>query len=237
TMTQVPHVFVRLEVEVDGQTETGVAADHLPPKWFTKVPDQLLETEVAEMLRVIEHALQQATGLRAESPFDAWRQLYDIQAAWGREQDLPPLLTHFGTSLVERAMIEAFCRAAGQPFARLLRDGSLGVRLGTVHPALTGRTVVELLPEQPLPTIIARHTSGLAAPLEDADITPRECLADGLPQSLAACIRAYGLRHFKVKVSGDLDRDRDRLGRVAHVMEALAPADYAFSLDGNEQFH
>src|SRR5262249_36345019 len=82
-----------------------------------------------------------------------------------------------------------------------------------------------------------RHTVGLADPLEDADVPPGECLDDGLPQSLAACIRAYGLRHFKIKVSGALDRDRDRLARIARVVAAHGPADFAFSLDGNEQFH
>jgi hypothetical protein len=44
------------------------------------------------------------------------------------------------------------------------------------------------------------------------------------------------LRHFKIKVNGDLERDLDRLERIAALIEQNAPADYAFSLDGNEQF-
>ena len=67
-------------------------------------------------------------------PFDVWRQLWDAQADWGSEQKLPPLLTHFGTSLVERAVIEAVCRSLGQPFAQALRGNQLGIRLGDAPP-------------------------------------------------------------------------------------------------------
>jgi L-alanine-DL-glutamate epimerase-like enolase superfamily enzyme len=237
TMTSTPHAFVRLEVEVDGRRSAGIAADHLPPKWFTKDPDQVIAAEIAEMLRVIEHALQVAAGIRGDSPFDAWRQLWEAQADWGRGEALPPLLTHFGTSLVERALLEAFCRAKGRPFAQLLRRNEVGVRLGDLHPSLRGLAPADLLPGRPLTEVLARHTVGLADPLVDSDIVPADRLDDGLPQSLAACIQAYGLRHFKIKVNGQTDRDLDRLRRVAAVIESHAAADYAFSLDGNEQFH
>src|SRR5262249_22723877 len=95
--------------------------------------------------------------------------------------------------------------------------------------------LVEYLPDRPLRRITARHTVGLADPLTDEEIAAGERLDDGLPQSLAACIRAYGLRHFKVKVSGRLDHDRERLARIAAVVEAHALRDFAFSLDGKEQ--
>jgi hypothetical protein len=236
TMTRTPHVFVRLEVEVAGRPAVGLAADHLPPKWFTKDPAQPIAAEVAEMLRVIEHALDVAAGVRAESPFAAWRQLFDAQAAWGEAEKLPPLLTHFGTSLVERALIEAVCRSAGRPFAKALYLNLFDIRLGDIHPVLGGAAPVDFLPARPLAEIIARHTVGLVDPLEDAEVAPEDRIDDGLPQSLAACVRAYGLCHFKIKVNGDLPRDLDRLRRIAAVIEAHAPAGYAFSLDGNEQF-
>ena len=41
---------------------------------------------------------------------------------------------------------------------------------------------------------------------------------DGLPHSLQACIRAYNLRHFKVKVSGSLENDLERLEDIARVI-------------------
>jgi L-alanine-DL-glutamate epimerase-like enolase superfamily enzyme len=236
TMTRSPHAFVRLEVEVDGKLSTGIAADHLPPKWFTKDPARAIEDEVHEMAAVIEHAVRQAGGIVASSAFDAWRQVWDRQDAWGQEQKLPPLLAHFGTSLVERALLEAVCRAVGQPFQRLLHDNVFGIDLGAIHASLQGVSPAELLPQEPLGQITVRHTVGMADPLTESDIAPAERLDDGLPQSLEASITRYGLRHFKIKVSGALDQDRERLTRIADVLERHAPPDFAFSLDGNEQF-
>ena len=174
--------------------------------------------------------------MRGTSAFDAWQQLYRAQDAWGAAHKMPPLLAHFGTSLVERAIIEAACRAAGKTFAQMLRDGSLGIELARIHPALAPHTPADFLPEKPLPRIIARHTVGLADPLTDDEVPAAERLDDGLPQSLAACIRAYGLRHFKLKVNGDQPRDLERLRRIAAILRAHAPGDFRFSLDGNEQF-
>src|SRR5262249_25786342 len=105
TMTRAPHAFVRLDVEIDGQVHAGIAADLLPPKWFTKDPARTLEDEVAEMGRVIAHAVRCAIGMTAADAFTLWRQVWDEQAFWGLRLDLPPLLVHFGTSLVERAVI------------------------------------------------------------------------------------------------------------------------------------
>ena len=237
TMTSTPHAFVRLLVQVEQQVAVGIAADSLPPKWFSKDPARPLGEEVDEMLHVIEHALDAAAGIRADTPFDAWRQLYEAQARWGRSENLPPLLSNFGTSLVERALIDAACRGAGRPFADLLRTNELGIRLGNLHAGLATTQPADLLPERPLAEIVLRHTVGLADPLAEANIAPGERLDDELPQSLAASIQAYGLRHFKIKVSGDCAQDRDRLRCVASVLEQDAVRDYAFSLDGNEQFH
>ncbi len=237
TMTQCPHAFVYLQFTVDGKAASGVSADHLPPKWFTKDPAKPIDDEIREMLRVIENALALAAGICAASPFEAWQRLFAAQDAWGKREGLPPLLVHFGTSLVERALIDGYCRAVGRPFVDVLRDNKLGLELGSIHSTLSGRTPAEFLPAKPLTTIIARHTVGLADPLTETDITAEERLDDGLPQSLEACIKAYGLRHFKIKICGDMQRDQDRLQRIAELLERTAPADFAFSLDGNEQFH
>src|SRR5919204_1461808 len=80
TMTRTPHLLLRLRVEVNGTPATGVAADHLPPKWFTKDPSRPLAEETHEMLRVVENALRQALGVRADSPFDAWLRVHQAQS-------------------------------------------------------------------------------------------------------------------------------------------------------------
>lgn len=236
TMTEAPHAFVRVGVEINGKLSTGIAADLLPPKWFTKDPAKALDAEVAEMLEVIEHAVQVSVDVRAESVLDAWIQVYRMQAEWGRSRSLPPLLVNFGTALVERALIHAACRAFATCFGEAVDLNLLGIELGAIHSELSGLTTRGHLPARSLDRILGRHTVGLGDPLRDEDIVPADRLNDGLPHSFTDCIRAYGLRHFKIKVNGDLDRDLDRLRRVAAIITKLAPVEFAFSLDGNEQF-
>jgi L-alanine-DL-glutamate epimerase-like enolase superfamily enzyme len=237
SMTALPHLFVRCTVEVDGSVQSGIAADGLPPKWFTKDPNTSYRDDLADMIRVIEGAcaLAQQAGGR-ESVFELWQEIYRAQMRRAEAEGHPPLLAGFGVSLVERALLDAFCRATGVPFAEALRRNTPGIRLGEMHAELADTSPADLLPARPLQTIIARHTVGLTDPLTDADIPPAERLDDGLPQSLEACIRAYGLTHFKIKLWGDTARDTDRLLRIARLLEATA-ADYAFTLDGNEQYH
>ena len=155
TMTHTPHAFVRLWVEVRGQPAVGVAADHLPPKWFTKDPARPVEEETHEMLRVIENALRLAGGVRGDTPFDASSAVSRSQESWGSKAGLPPLLTQFGSSLVERAVIEATCRATGRCFDELLRETSaFGPR------NLKALSLGEWLPPTPLTRITVRHTIG-----------------------------------------------------------------------------
>jgi len=236
TMTEGPVVFVRLRVVDGGREVFGIASDLLPPKWFTKIPDKPIADEIDELLRVSLHACRTAVGLRGKDAFEIWRQLYDAQAAWGKAETLPPLLWNFGVSLVERALIEAVARSRGSTFSRLLREGALGLRLDSIHLELRGSAAEELLPAAPNANVIVRHTVGLTDPLSDADIPPSDRLDDGLPQSLDENIRAYGLRHFKIKLCGDTVRDLARLEKVTAILAEHCRDGFAFSLDGNEQF-
>lgn len=237
TMTRVPHAFVRVRAEINGRLTTGIAADLLPPKWFTKEPEKSIEEEVREMNRVVRHAAERSIGLKGANVFEVWKQMFDLQEAWAAAEKMPRLLAHFGTSLVERALIEAACRGMDRPFGELLRQNAFGMDLGMIHPELAGRAPGDLLPREPLDSIIVRHTVGLLDPLQDDQIPSHQRLEDGLPQSLEACIRFYGLKHFKIKVTGHPDHDFDRLQQIARVLEKEAPADFQFTLDGNEQFN
>ena len=237
TLTALPHLFVRVEVAVDGGREVGIAADGLPPKWFTKDPATTFAADVADMLRVVAHACTLASEVgEAGSVFDLWQCVYKQQEAWGQAQGFPPLLWGLGVSLVERAIVDAFCRHTATPFGAALRSNNFGVRLGDLQPSLADRSPVELLPATPSRRLTVRHTVGLGDPLTEAEISPEQRVDDGLPESLEASIRAYGLTHFKVKLSGNSQQDLPRLRRLADVLGAAAPA-YALTLDGNEQFH
>ena len=237
SLVAVPHLFVRLEADIDGSREVGLAADGLPPKWFTKYPDTSFSDDLDEMLAVIRQACALAEAAPpADSVFAFWLRLHDRQMAWAAETSYPPLLWGFGVSLVERALIDAFCRGAGTPFARALRDNTFGIRLGGIHKELAGFSPAELLPVEPLHSVIVRHTVGLTDPLTDEEIPAAERLDDGLPQSLAASIRCYGLTHFKILLSGDAAADVRRLRHVANVLEEHVAGDYVFTLDGSEQY-
>jgi hypothetical protein len=72
--------------------------------------------------------------------------------------------------------------------------------------------------------------------LTNADLNEEDRLKDGLPQTLEECIKFYGLRHFKLKVRGDVDADLARLRQVADLVTAQCGGNYAFTLDGNEQY-
>jgi hypothetical protein len=237
TLTELPHLFVRVAAEIDGASCAGVAADGLAPKWFTKNPATSAAHDIAEMLRVIAAACMFAREAgAAPTVFALWQRVYAAMQEWGRAQGYPPLLTSLGASLIERALIDAFCRARNITFATAVRENALGIRLGALHPELAGAQPIDLLPPQPLAALTLRHTIGLSDPLADDQIAPDQRVDDGLPQSLAACVRTYGLTYFKIKLRGEIDTDTARLRQIAAVLNREAPS-YRLTLDGNEQFH
>ncbi len=241
TLTVVPHLFVRVQVAVDGVLATGLAADNLPPKWFTKDPATTMHQDIEEMIDVIRAACRHAEWVnQAETVFAFWQELYVAQQGWAESRAAqpayPPLLWNFGVSLVERALIDAFCRAQGLTFQRALAANALGIDLGAIHRELSGHAPADFLPQQPSATLVVRHTIGLVDALTDAEIPAAERVDDGLPQSLAACITHYGLTHFKIKVGGNVTADLTRLAQIIQVIEQTVVGDYAFTLDGNEQY-
>jgi hypothetical protein len=236
TLTEIPHLFVRLELDVDGARSFGISSDGLPPKWFTKNPQTLFRDDLKDMLAVIRSACELAkSAAPAETVFALWEQIYKSQSAWAGPKGHPPLLWNFGASLVERALIDAFCRAKATTLAQAVRANSLGIDLGRMRSELSGRAPAGLLPPAPLRAVYLRHTVGLADPLTAGDIPPAERTADGLPQSLDENIQAYGLTHFKIKLCGDAQKDFTRLHQLAKVFTQHAP-ESVYTLDGNEQY-
>lgn len=235
TMTHVPHLFVRIEARFDGVSQKGISADHLPPKWFTKEPDKDPLEEIDDMLRVIEKAGEHARAISGDSVFNIWQRLYREQDTWAKQEGIPSLLAHFGTSLIERALIDTFCRFQNSTFPTLLQENAFGIAWDSLRPELASLQPKDLL-SAPLKSVIARHTVGMADPLAEDDIPEDERLNDGLPQSLEACIQFYGVRHLKIKVNGILDKDIERLEAIEALIAKLELNDVGFTLDGNEQF-
>src|SRR5687768_13433609 len=117
TMTDMPHLFVKVHAEIDGKRASGIAADHLPPKWFTKNPSSHYRDDLVEMIDVIHMAREHAIAARGKwNVFDWWEQVYGEQQRSATGKQYPPLLWGFGVSLVERGLIDAYCRASGMSF-------------------------------------------------------------------------------------------------------------------------
>jgi hypothetical protein len=237
-MTEVPHLFVRTRVAVGRKSSFGLASEGLPPKWFTKDPNTTFAQDLPEMLGVIGHAatLAEQIAARSLSFFDFWRELYRGQTDWAKARGLAPLLSHLGVSLVERAALDGLCRVANQPLHRLMAANCFGLRLGEIHSELGDARPRGLLPAAPLTSCFVRHTVGLGDALSPADIPSGERVDDGLPQDLESCIRAAGLRYFKVKLGGDPQRDLPRLRALSALLTRETGGEFFLTLDGNENF-
>ena len=239
SMTDVPHLFVRTRVNLGGAASFGLASEGLPPKWFTKNPATTFAQDLPEMLEVIGHAAKLAEQI-AQTPvtfFDFWRELYRQQSDWAEARSLAPLLANLGVSLVERAVLDGFCRLARQPLHRSVAENRLGLRLGEIYPELGATSPRDWLPAAPLASCSARHTVGLGDALAPEDISISERVDDGLPQDLESCIHTYGLRYFKVKLFADPARDRPRLRDLARLLGRVTDGNFFITLDGNENFH
>ena len=235
SMNALPHLFVTVNLVVDGKAVSGLASEGLPPKWFTKNPDTPFEIDLAEMIAVIQNAsrIARLAAEKATGFFVWWQNLYTEQSTWAKVKEVPSLLANLGVSLIERAVLDGLCKALCQPLHAVLRSDILGIDLGAVREELRDMRVADFIAPKPLSHVYARHTVGLGDPLTALDGT----LDDGLPYTLEENIRAYGLHYFKIKVCGKPEIDLPRLREITRVITANCPSSFHATLDGNEQFY
>jgi hypothetical protein len=238
-MTACPQAILEAVIETEsGRLQSGYSGDCLPPGWFDKDPRKDYAQQIEEMLAAADLA-QGALSEEAARPvtlFDAWQATYDRMMSAAAERGWQPLLSSFGLSLVERAVMDAVCRAAEASFAQAVRTNLFALRPGDVHAELAGLEPANWLPRQPLERVFVRHTVGLSDPLTIGEIPSAERLGDGFPHALEEYVQQNGTRYFKLKVSNRLEHDRDRLLRFAAVVERRLRDDYRLTLDGNEQY-
>ena len=135
-----------------------------------------------------------------------------------------------------RSIADAVCRANGLSFYEAVNKNTLGIDLSsnTLAPDMADfdwSTFLRTL--CPASSVAVRHTIGMVDPIMQSDIS--DPINDGLPQSLDQVIQKYGVTHFKIKISGDTEHDRDRLRRIAKIILNQNGSCFV-SLDGNEQF-
>ncbi len=237
-LTKCPQAVLEATIEMDGQTYLGYSGDCLPPSWFDKSPAKDYQHQIADMLQVI--SLSQEIFLeefkQPRTMFDGWLVAQQRVHLAGDQERLPGLLSGFGTSLLERAMIDAMCRGAKMRFADLVHQNLLHVEAGAVSSELNGAEPADWLPPEPCRSVFVRQTVGLADPLTEAEIPEDERLSDGYPQALEQYVQQFDVQYFKVKVSNQLDIDMERLVTLAEMVERHLGNQYFVTLDGNEQY-
>ncbi len=237
TLTEAPQAFLSVRIRTaDGRQGQGLAASMLAPKWFDKSPEHDNDTNIDHLRQAVaiaaaayRHDGQARTGY---GHFAAnYQAVVDTAAARG----INALSASFGPALLDAALVDALGQAVELPFGELARRNVLGLQPEVLAPDLATFDTSAWLAERKLAgRMAARHTVGLVDPiasLADSERTTH----DGLPETLAEVIERYGHRHFKLKVSGDLPADLDRLTRIAAVLDR-AELPYQATLDGNEQF-
>jgi hypothetical protein len=237
TVTHGVQAFVRATVRFEnGREGHGYAAETLAAKWFDKNPALSDEQNVDQLRKSIELAAAAYRAAPALSAFDLFADHHMGLLAAGAEVGLLPLVASYGPALLDRAVLDAACRLLGVSFAAAMRGNLPGLRVHPIAPDLGDFSFAAFLPGlEPADRIEARHTVGLLDPIVAADQPEGTRVDDGLPETLEEVVAAYGHRYFKLKVSGRLEADLERLVRIAGVLDRIAEP-VRITLDGNEQY-
>ncbi|EJK85976.1 MULTISPECIES: hypothetical protein [Rhizobium] len=236
TLREARQIFLRVRIEdAHGRSASGMAAELMVPKWFDKSPELTNADNENQLRRSLALALDALQGAGLETAFTLHAAVEAAHHARAAAEKLNGLVASFGLALANRAILDALCRLEGLTVAQAIKANRPGIDASTT-PDLEGFDLLGFLSTlAPARSLAARHTVGLVDAIETRDIAAGERLNDGLPESFEEAIDAYGLTFFKVKVSGVLDADIDRLCRITAVIDAKVPA-YSVTLDGNEQF-
>jgi L-alanine-DL-glutamate epimerase-like enolase superfamily enzyme len=234
TVTHAPQAFVRARIRLDDRREAwGAAAELLVPKWFDKDPALTESASFDQLRRALRLACEHYTGGRdARTAFGHFAAHYEPQLATAARAGLPPLVAAFGSAEIDKALVDALGRALDLPFATLVQRNLLGIAASPLTPDLAGFDLDAFLRTlAPPPALAVRHTVGML----DVIAGHPQRANDGLPESLAEAITAYGLTCFKLKLAGDVNTDLARLTEVAALLDRMLSS-YLVTLDGNEQY-
>ena len=232
TLTQAPQAFVRARIRLEnGKEAEGAAAEMLAPKWFDKDPALSNEQNFEQLRASLRLARDAYLAGGENTAFGHWMDGYGAQIALAAVQDLNPLIAGFGPALIDRALLDALCRALDISFFKAMQGNVPGIAAPSWQADLASFDLGAFLATlRPAASIAARHTVGLVDPIEH-----EKTVNDGLPETLDEVVEHYGHRWFKLKVSGEPRADVERLTAIAAVLDRIEGA-YRATLDGNEQF-
>ena len=123
TVNEAPQAFVRARICFpDGREQVGWAAEMMIPKWFDKSPQRSNDRNLDDLRRSLALAVGAYTSDRAvRTAFGHAALLYDALQFEGRRHEVNSLVCSFGSALVDRAILDAACRALGIDFAAAIR--------------------------------------------------------------------------------------------------------------------
>ena len=237
TLTECPQAFVRARIELaDGTSAWGASAELMAPKWFDKNLALTNEDNFNQLRDVTQLArevyLADVTEASAASAFGHFARHHDAHLAACTQRGYNPLLASYGPALIDRAILDALCRAKNTSFY-----GAMHTNLAGIGPARREFADFDfnifLSTLRTAQSIESRHTVGLVDAITAGDLT--EHVNDGLPETFEDVVKLYGHRYFKLKVAGNIAADLARLCAIAAVLDRLTEP-YFISLDGNEQY-
>ncbi|WP_269542193.1 hypothetical protein [Cerasicoccus fimbriatus] len=171
-----------------------------------------------DFVQAAEQAARMATEVRAGTVFSYWQQLRDALASWQKTNDKPAAAAAFGVAIIERALMDAFCRGTEKPFAACLRDNDFKIELGKVCRPLKGR-----------------HPSDLLMPVNTGSMPLQMLIAPDAPQAQLDEAVAKGYRNFSLGLTGQASTDLLRIISLAESLDRIEGR-YAVSLEGNAAF-
>ncbi|MFZ5693662.1 MAG: hypothetical protein ACOY5F_20705 [Pseudomonadota bacterium] len=221
TVTAASQLFLFAEIETeDGRRGLGATAELMVPKWFNKdpalTPGQTVD-QLRRALAIARDAYLDRPALDTAFGHHAARHA-SVLTACARE-GIPALAAAFGPAEIDKAVLDALLRACQRTVFEGLRDNIAGLDARLTPDIDDGAISTYLESRSPLSRIMVRHTVGMTDPVDD------------LPQ----IHRQTGCRYFKLKLSGDVVADIERLGSIAATLDAQG-IDYRVTLDANEQY-
>ena len=202
-LRSVPVLTARVSAEIDGEPVDGYAAEPLLATWYESPGTGSSEELLAALAASARDAGWAFEGAGQGTLFELW-----VRArAEHVERDGKGLVQGFGIALVERAAMDAVCRARGFAFLNALRWNLLGFQPDLLAPELEGWNVSTSVQAVPPKRARARQT-----------IRIDDALTSG-PSSLTALIARYGVDAFEVELTGSPEQDLARLAELAAVLE------------------
>jgi hypothetical protein len=234
TLTEAPQAFVRARIRLENGAEAeGGAAELLAPKWFDKDPALSNEQNFDQLRASLRLAREAYLAGGENTAFGHSIEIYGPQIAIGATRGLNSLVACYGPALIDRALLDALCRALGISFFKAISANVAGIGAPGWQADLASFDMDGFLAGlKPRGAIAARHTVGLVDPISAAE----KKLDDGLPETLEEVVERYRHRWYKLKVGGDPGADVQRLVAIAAVLDERIGDPYRATLDGNEQF-